>query len=200
MISERKINPSHICSRVRILCVVKVASFETTDSKNFHVYDILHRQSHAHTRRDHHFYEEENSVLFRPDRLLFSHGALKLRLSGEAASAESLVHPAMFSHPSPKRVAILGSADGGTLREVLKHNTVDEVTMIGADETILQNAKTHLADWSDCSNLRNVAPSCFDDERVTIFTNEETEQWLNRISLLGMQERNIFDVIIIDDL
>lgn len=149
---------------------------------------------------EHQQYMKENPDLFRSDRLLFSNGALKLRLSGEAASSESLVHPAMFSHPSPKRVAILGSAEGSTLREVLKHNTVNDITMIGADETIIAYAKAHLTDWSDCGNLLNVPSSCFDDERVTILTNEETERWHNQRSFLGMHEKNEFDVIIIDDL
>ena len=34
---------------------------------------------------------------------------------------EMMSHPALFTHPDPKKVAIIGGGDCGTLREVLKH-------------------------------------------------------------------------------
>lgn len=37
---------------------------------------------------------------------------------------ESLVHPGMVTHPSPRDVLILGGGEGATLREALKHKTV----------------------------------------------------------------------------
>ena len=123
----------------------KITSFETTNSREmYHIYDVLEVQSH---------HEEAVSQNRRPDRLVFSQGELKLRRSGRAVSYESLVHPAMFSHPSPKSIGIIGSPEGGALREVLKHNTVKEVTMIGAEESIVGIAKTYLSDWNDCSTL-----------------------------------------------
>ena len=51
-----------------------------------------------------------------------------------AAYHEALVHPALLSHPSPRRVAIVGGGEGATLREVLKHRTVTEVVMVEIDE------------------------------------------------------------------
>jgi len=38
---------------------------------------------------------------------------------------EMMTHPALFSHPNPKRVLIIGGADCGTLREVLRHPEVE---------------------------------------------------------------------------
>ena len=32
-----------------------------------------------------------------------------------------ITHVAMYAHPNPQRVLIIGGGDGGTLREVLKH-------------------------------------------------------------------------------
>ena len=43
---------------------------------------------------------------------------------------ESLVHPAMLCHPEPKQVFIGGGGEGGTLREVLAHSSVERATMI----------------------------------------------------------------------
>ncbi|KRT53940.1 polyamine aminopropyltransferase [endosymbiont of Ridgeia piscesae] len=49
---------------------------------------------------------------------------------------EMMVHPALFIHPAPQRVAIIGGGDCGTLREVLKHPEVKQVTQIDIDERV----------------------------------------------------------------
>lgn len=49
---------------------------------------------------------------------------------------EMMSHPALFTHPDPKRVVIIGGGDCGTLREVLKHDGVEKVTQIDIDERV----------------------------------------------------------------
>ena len=49
---------------------------------------------------------------------------------------EMMSHPALFSHPDPKRVVIIGGGDCGTLREVLKHPGVEKVTQIDIDKLV----------------------------------------------------------------
>jgi spermidine synthase len=54
---------------------------------------------------------------------------------------EMISHPALFTHPSPKKIAVIGHCYG-ILQEVLKHTTVSEVWCItendAADEIISQ--------------------------------------------------------------
>jgi hypothetical protein len=71
---------------------------------------------------------------FGPDRMLFLDGVLQSTLYGDAPYHESIVHPAMITHPNPKRVAIIGGGEGATLREVLKHSSVEEAVMIEIDD------------------------------------------------------------------
>jgi spermidine synthase len=40
----------------------------------------------------------------------------------------------MASHPNPKKVLVIGGGDGGVVREVLKHDTVQEVVLCDIDE------------------------------------------------------------------
>ena len=47
---------------------------------------------------------------------------------------EMMSHPALYWHPHPKRVAIVGGGDCGTLREVLKHQEVAQCIQIELDE------------------------------------------------------------------
>ena len=49
---------------------------------------------------------------------------------------EMLTHPALFSHPNPKTVLIIGGGDCGTLKEVLAHPGVVKVTQVEIDEKV----------------------------------------------------------------
>ena len=49
---------------------------------------------------------------------------------------EMMSHPALNSHPAPKRVVIVGGGDCGTLREVLKHPEVESAVQVEIDERV----------------------------------------------------------------
>lgn len=49
---------------------------------------------------------------------------------------EMMSHPALFTHPEPKNVVIIGGGDCGTLKEVLKHPSVQKVTQVDIDERV----------------------------------------------------------------
>lgn len=40
----------------------------------------------------------------------------------------------MASHPNPKSVLVIGGGDGGVVREVLKHDTVEHIVLCDIDE------------------------------------------------------------------
>lgn len=45
-----------------------------------------------------------------------------------------IAHLAMMSHPNPKKVLVVGGGDGGVLREVVKHESVQEAVLCDIDE------------------------------------------------------------------
>ncbi|MDD3518230.1 MAG: polyamine aminopropyltransferase [Chromatiales bacterium] len=49
---------------------------------------------------------------------------------------EMVSHPALFSHPHPRNVLIIGGGDCGTLREVLRHACVETATQVDIDERV----------------------------------------------------------------
>lgn len=91
--------------------------------------------------------------------------------------SEALVHPVMFAHDNPKRVAIVGNGTGSTLREVLKHKTVEKVVLVGSDSSVLQTSRKLFPQHSDCSTLKGSAQCCYDDARVEMIS-DETVEWL----------------------
>jgi spermidine synthase len=49
---------------------------------------------------------------------------------------EMISHPVLFTHPHPKKVWIIGGGDCGTLKEVLKHTSVEQAIQIDIDERV----------------------------------------------------------------
>lgn len=45
-----------------------------------------------------------------------------------------IAHLPLASHPNPKKVLVIGGGDGGVVREVLKHDSVQEVVLCDIDE------------------------------------------------------------------
>ncbi len=62
----------------------------------------------------------------------------------EAHYHEMIVHPSLLTHQNPKNVLVIGGGDGGTIREVLKHSSVEKVTMVEIDELVIEASKQWL--------------------------------------------------------
>ncbi len=54
---------------------------------------------------------------------------------------EMLAHVPLYSLPQPASVLIIGGGDGGTLREVLKHEKVKKVVLVDIDSEVINVAK-----------------------------------------------------------
>jgi len=108
-------------------------------------------------------------------------GKMQSSLFDEFIYHESLVHPAMMTHPNPERVLILGGGEGATAREVLKHTSVSEVVMVDIDEEVIRICREYLPEMHGGS---------FDDPRLKIVINDG-RRFLEEV-------RDKFDVVIID--
>lgn len=54
---------------------------------------------------------------------------------------EMIVHVPLNTHPSPKKVLVVGGGDGGTIREVLKHPGVESVMQVEIDGKVVEYSK-----------------------------------------------------------
>lgn len=188
-----------------------VASFET-DFQTIDIYDVInprflsweqHLKSLTTTYNDDGTvtYESLHPELFRPDRFLFRNGVLQSRRLGDHAYHEALVHPALITHPHPKRVAIIGGGDGATLREVLKHNTIESVVLVEIDPQMVDVARQYLPEWNDCGNMEGRSASCFDDATADLQLVDAGQWFIDRfVNPDTIKEEDKFDVIIMDSL
>ena len=140
--------------------------------------------------------EANNTQFFQQRRFFFSNGIMQSSSRGEEVYYETLVHPGMFTHKSPKNVAIVGSGGGATLREVLKHNTVEKVVMSVVDPLLVKLSDEYFKAWNDCSDIVNSSSSCFDDPRVELFHENTIEN--NILNSFNDESKLKFDVIIVD--
>ncbi|MFZ2312771.1 MAG: polyamine aminopropyltransferase [Methylobacter sp.] len=65
---------------------------------------------------------------------------------------EMMSHPALYTHPDPKRVWIIGGGDCGTLREVLKHPSVEQAVQIDIDERVTRLAEIYFPELCESNN------------------------------------------------
>ncbi len=79
-------------------------------------------------------------------------GMVMLSEKDEFVYHEMISHTAMFTHPEPKRILIIGGGDGGTAREVLKHPSVVHVDMVEIDKTVVDASKLHFPNVGDFDN------------------------------------------------
>jgi spermidine synthase len=101
---------------------------------------------------------------------LFLNGNLQFSSADEYRYHEALVHPAMMAAASPRRALILGGGDGLALREVLKHPSIESVTLVDLDPGM-----TELS--SNFPPLAALNQNAFADRRVHV-VNEDAMIWL----------------------
>mmetsp|Transcript_8510 Transcript_8510/g.14026 ORF Transcript_8510/g.14026 Transcript_8510/m.14026 type:complete len:731 (+) Transcript_8510:81-2273(+) len=147
-----------------------------TDYQTVDVYEVLDSATsrlsdYYKSLEDDGSYESLHPEFFAPDKVLLLDGRVQSTRYGDAPYHESIVHPAMITHPNPKRVAVIGGGEGATVREILKHSTLEKVVMIEIDEGVVNLSTKHLPEWQDCSSIAHhdgCAEWCFDDERAEL--------------------------------
>ena len=93
---------------------------------------------------------------------------------------EMIAHIPMMHHKSPKTVLVIGGGDGGTVREVLKHDTVEKVILCEIDGMVIDACKKYLPTIS-CE---------LDNPKCEILVEDAIEYIKNK--------ENMFDIILID--
>jgi spermidine synthase len=101
-------------------------------------------------------------------RALFLDGSPQSSALDEGIYHEALVHPALVACPAPQRVFVAGGGEGATVREILRHPTVQQVIMVDIDPLMISLARQHLSTWHQ---------GAFDDPRVQVIC-EDARQYL----------------------
>ncbi|WP_353211784.1 polyamine aminopropyltransferase [Rhodovarius sp.] len=93
--------------------------------------------------------EFQDIVLFESfshGRVMVLDGVIQITERDEFVYQEMLTHVPLLAHGDAKRVLIIGAGDGGVLKRVLQHSTVEKAVMVEIDGEVIRLCKEHMAD------------------------------------------------------
>ncbi|KAG0449171.1 hypothetical protein HPP92_027446 [Vanilla planifolia] len=71
-------------------------------------------------------------------KVLVLDGIVQLTEKDECAYQEMIAHLPLCSIPSPKTVLVIGGGDGGVLREIARHHSVEHIDICEIDELVIK--------------------------------------------------------------
>ena len=92
-------------------------------------------------------------------RMMMLDGVTQTTEADEFIYHEMLAHVPILAHGDAKKVLIIGGGDGGMLREVLRHTSVELCTMVEIDPSVVELSKKYLP---------NHSAGAFDDPRTLL--------------------------------
>jgi len=113
-------------------------------------------------------------------KMLLLDGIVQTTEKDEYVYHEMITHIPLFAHPNPKKVLVVGGGDGGAIREILKHKSVEKAVLCEIDGDVIEQCKKYLPTIS-CA---------LDDPRCEVFVGDGIKYVRER--------KNQFDVIIVD--
>ncbi len=127
--------------------------------------------------------EFQKVEVFKTDffgNLMTLDGLVMLSEKDEFVYHEMIVHMPLNTHKNPKSVLVVGGGDGGAVREILKHKSVEKVVLCEIDKEVVDVSR----------NFFPTVSSKLNDEKVEI-VYEDGFKFLDN-------HKNAFDVIITD--
>eukprot|EP00897_Mesotaenium_endlicherianum_P010751 jgi/Mesen1/9704/ME000069S09109 len=114
-------------------------------------------------------------------RVLVLDGVIQLTQRDESAYQEMITHLPLCSIPNPKKVLVVGGGDGGVLREVSRHTSVEHIDLAEIDQMVIDVAKDYFPELA----------IGFQDPRVHVHVGDG-------VAFLKNAEAGFYDAIIVD--
>jgi len=116
-------------------------------------------------------------------KMLLNDGLVMVTERDEFVYHDMIAHVPLFIHPDPKRVLVIGGGDGGTAREVIRHQGVDKCVMVEIDGMVVDACKKFIPQTS----------SQLSDPKVELIIDDGVAYVKNAVA-----KGEKFDVILID--
>ena len=114
--------------------------------------------------------------------MLVLDGAVQVTEADEFVYQEMLAHVPLLAHGEARRVLIIGAGDGGVLRRVLQHRTVERAVMVEIDGEVIRLVREHIP---------SIAGDAWDDPRAELVIGDGLQH-------VAQAPAGSFDVIIVD--
>ncbi len=90
-------------------------------------------------------------------KMMLLDGLVMVTERDEFVYHDMITHPALFTHPAPKKVLVIGGGDGGSIREIMKHPEVELAVLCEIDGLVIDKSIEYLPSMAceiDGSNPR----------------------------------------------
>jgi len=114
-------------------------------------------------------------------KLMVIDGCIMLSSKDNFLYHEMMAHTVLMTHPNPKTAIIIGGGDCGTLKEVLKHPTIERVIQIDIDEKVTRLSQEYFPELCTSNH----------DARATLLFEDGIE-WIKQT------DDDFADIIIVD--
>ena len=114
-------------------------------------------------------------------KVLVLDGIIQTTEADEFIYHEMLSHVPLIAHGRPQNVIIIGGGDGGILREVVKHPSVEKIVLVELDSKVIEICQKHLP---------NISAGAFEDPRLQLVIEDGYRH--------VMSTDQTYDIIIID--
>ena len=98
-------------------------------------------------------------------KILLIDGVIMLTEADEFCYHEMIAHVPLCVHPKAQKVLVIGGGDGGTVREILKHDSINEVDVCEIDEKVIEISKRHFPYLANNFNDPKVKIYCEDGNK-----------------------------------
>jgi spermidine synthase len=115
-------------------------------------------------------------------RVMLLDGVVQITEADEFVYQEMLAHVPLLAHGEARRVLIIGAGDGGVLKRVLQHRTVEKAVMVEIDGEVIRLAKEHLP---------GIGADAWTDPRAEVIVGDG-------IDYVRQAAEGSFDVVIVD--
>ncbi|KAG8526848.1 uncharacterized protein KY384_008277 [Bacidia gigantensis] len=106
-------------------------------------------------------------------RVLILDGCIQCVENDEHAYQEMITNLAMMSHPNPRKVLVVGGGDGGVLREIFKHPSVEQADLCEIDEDVIKISRECLPGMA--AGLDNPKANVFIDNGMEFVKRKKNE-------------------------
>ncbi|CAM3915587.1 polyamine aminopropyltransferase [Mesobacillus zeae] len=113
-------------------------------------------------------------------KFLIIDGIVMLTSKDEFIYHDMIVHVPMATNPNIKKALVIGGGDGGTVRELTRYPSIEEIHMVEIDEMVVEAAKKYIP----------LTAGKLTDPRVTLYF-EDGAEFVRRV-------KGHYDLIIVD--
>lgn len=114
-------------------------------------------------------------------RALFLDGHIQLTEFDERAYHECLVQVPLLNMESPRAALVIGGGDGGVIREIARHPSIERIAMVEIDQGVVDACREHMPFLSD---------GAFDDPRLDLRIMDAFE--------FAKHDAAAYDLIVVD--